>query len=61
MLRESELGRDAVTQDPRDKEHPPTNTFPTFEYVHSRLMLDCYWVRCLAPLDGDILMGRNQV
>lgn len=38
MLRESELGRDAVTQDPRDKEHPPTNTFPTFEYVHSRLL-----------------------
>lgn len=38
MLRESELGRDAVTQDPGDKEPPPTNTFPTFEYVHSRLL-----------------------
>lgn len=38
MLRDSELGRDAVTQNPGDKEPLLTNTFPTFEYVHSLLL-----------------------
>lgn len=35
-LRESELGRDAVTLYPGEKV-PPTTTFPTLEFVHSFL------------------------